>query len=212
MLKLYYSPGACSLAPHITLEEAEAEFEPVRVTLAKGEQNAPEYRRINPKGRVPALADGDWVLTENPAILRFIAKRYPAANLLPEDPLEEARCNEWLAWLASTIHIAFAHARRPERYASDPKAVEDVTAKGVETCREQWRVVDEKIGKGPWALGERFSVVDPYLMVFWTWGRTPTLGFDMVKDFSNWTAHARRMAERPSTQRVFERERLELPT
>jgi glutathione S-transferase len=210
-LKLYYSPGACSLAPHITLEEAGADYEPVRVTLAKGEQNTPEYRRINPKGRVPALADGDFVVTENPAILRFIGRRFPSAELLPEDPKAEARLNEWLAWLSSTIHVAYAHVRRPERYASDKTSIEDVTAKGKETCRELWKAVDEKLGKGPWALGGRFSVADPYLMVFWMWGCGPALGFDMAKDFPNWTAHARRLGERPAVRAAFEREGLELP-
>src|SRR5215218_5794285 len=83
-LKLFYSPGACSLAPHIVLEETGADYEPVRVALAKGEQRTPEYLKINPKGRVPALADGDWVLTENPAILRYLARSFPAMRLWPE--------------------------------------------------------------------------------------------------------------------------------
>lgn len=210
-LTFYYSPGACSLAPHIALEEAQADFEPVRVRLADGEQNTPEYRRINPKGRVPALADGEWALTENPAILRFIARRYPNAGLWPDDPRDEGRCAEWLAWLASTIHVAYAHVRRAERYASDPKAIEDVTAKGRETCRQVWSEVDRRLHRGPWAVGERYSVADPYLLVFWTWGRGPTLGFDMPRDFPSWTAHAHRMAERPAVQLAFQREGLELP-
>src|SRR4051794_678268 len=79
-LKLFYAPGACSLAPHIVLEETGAAYEPVHVALAKGEQRTPEYLRINPKGRVPALAEGDWALTENPAILRYLARRFPQAG------------------------------------------------------------------------------------------------------------------------------------
>lgn len=211
-LKLYYSPGACSLAPHIAIEEAGADFEPVRVTLAKGEQHTPEYRRINPKGRVPALAAGDWVLTENPAILRFIGRLVPEKGLWPEDPREEARCIEWLAWLASTIHVAYAHVRRPERYAQDPQAIEDVIAKGKQTCRDLWADVEGRLGTGPWALGEQFSVADAHLMVFWNWGRGPALGFDMAETYPNWTSHARRMAERPAVRRAFEREGLDLPT
>lgn len=209
-LTFYYSPGACSLAPHIALEEAGADFEPVRVDFAAGQQRSPDYLAINPKGRVPALVDGSWVLTENPALLRFIARRYPNAGLWPDDLRQEARCVEWLGWIASTVHIGYAHVRRPERYASTPQGLEEVVAKGQETCRGLWRNVEERLGHvGPWALGERYSVVDPYLMVFWNWGRGQVLGYDMARDFPHWTAHARRMAERPAVRRTFERENLD---
>ena len=210
-LKLYYSPGACSLAPHIALEEVEADYEPVRIMLANGEQNTPEYRRINPKGRVPVLADNGFIVTENPAILRSVARRFPSAGLWPDDSRDEGRCAEWLAWLSSTIHVAYAHVRRPERYASDEAAIADVVAKGKETCRELWAAVDARLAQGPWALGERFSVADPYLMVFWTWARGPALGFDVASELPNWTAHAKRLGERASVRRAFEREALEMP-
>src|SRR6202167_5726355 len=110
-MKLYYAPGACSLAPHIALEEAGARVELSRVDLGANQQNSTEFFRVNPKARVPALADGDWVLTEAPAILRYIAARYPAAGLWPWDPREEARCVEWLGWISSTIQVAFGHVR-----------------------------------------------------------------------------------------------------
>jgi glutathione S-transferase len=211
MLKLYYSPGACSLAPHVALEEVGAPYEAVKVALAKGEQRTPEYLAMNPKGRVPVLKDGDFVLTENAAILPYIAQRFSGPGLWPSYAKEAARCAEWIGWIASTVHIAYAHVRRPERYANDPKAIEDVIAKGKESCRDIWGQVDKKLGEGPWAIGERYSVADPYLLVFWTWGRGPTLGFDMARDFPSWTAHARRMGERPAVKRTLEREGLELP-
>jgi glutathione S-transferase len=211
VMKLYYGPGACSLAPHIVLEEVGARFELSRVDLAGNQQNSPEYLRVNAKARVPALDDGDWILTEAPAILRYIATRHPAAGLWPWDPREEARCAEWLNWLSSTIHIAFAHIRRAARYAAEPRAVEDVAATAKKTCRELWQAVDAKIGEGPWAIGERYSVADPYLLVYWTWGRGPVLGFDMARDFPHWTAHARRLAGRPAVQRAFATEGLALP-
>ncbi len=144
-LKLYYSPGACSLAPHIALEEVGIAYEPVKVALAKGEQRTPEYLAINPKGRVPVLAEDDWVLTENAAILPYIAQRFPEARLWPSDKREAARAAEWIGWIASTVHIAYAHVRRPERYAADPKAIEDVIAKGKESCRDIWGQVDKKL-------------------------------------------------------------------
>jgi glutathione S-transferase len=211
MLKLYYAPGACSLAPHIALEEAGARFELSRVDLASNQQNSAEYLRINPKARVPALAEGDWVLTEAPAILRYIAARHPAAGLWPWDPREEARCAEWLAWLSSTIHAAFVHVRRAARFAADPQSVEDVATTAKKASRELWREVDRKIGDGPWAIGDRYSVADAYLMVYWHFGRGPVYGFDMAGDYPNWTAHARRLAVRPAVQRAFASEGLELP-
>ena len=161
MIRLYYAPGACSLAPHIALEEVGARYELSRVDLAANQQNSAEYLRINPKARVPALIDGDWVLTEAPAILRYIAARHPAAGLWPWDPREEARCAEWLNWISSTIHVAFVHVRRAARYAADPHAVEDVAATAKKTCRDLWGAVEDKLGDAPWAIGERYSVADP---------------------------------------------------
>jgi len=210
-MKLYYAPGACSLAPHIALEEAGARFELARVDLAANQQNSAEYLRVNPKARVPALVDGDFVLTEAPAILRYIAARHPSAGLWPWDPHEEARCAEWLNWLSSTIHIAFAHVRRAARYATDPRAVEDVAATAKKNCRELWAAVDQKLGAGPWAVGERYSVADPFLFVYWNWGRSPALAFDMAREFPHWTAHARRLAERPAVQRACANEGVGLP-
>src|ERR1700723_107116 len=171
MLNLYYTPGPCSLAPHIALEETGERYELARVDLAANQQNDPDFVRLNPKARVPVLADGDWALTEAPAILRYIAARHPAAGLWPWDPREEARCAEWLNWLSCTIQVAFTHVRRAARYASDAHAVEDVAATEQRACRERWGVVDEGVDEGPWAIGERYSVADPLLLVYWTWGR-----------------------------------------
>ena len=211
MIKLYYAPGACSLAPHIVLEEIGARYELSRVDFAANQQNSPEYLRVNPKARVPALVDRDWVLTEAPAILRYLAARHPAAGLWPWDPREEARCAEWLNWISSTIHVAFVHVRRAARYAADPRAVEDVAATGKKTCRDLWGAVEAKLGDAPWAIGERYSVADPYLLVYWTWGRGPVLEFDMAHDFPRWTEHALRLAGRPAVQRAFASEGLALP-
>jgi glutathione S-transferase len=211
MLKLYYTPGACSLAPHIALEETGDRYELSRVDLAAGQQNSPEFLHINPKARVPALTDGEWVLTEAPAILRYIAARYPAAGLWPWEPREEARCAEWLGWLSSTVHVSAGYVRRAARYASDPRAVEDVAATGRKTCRTLWESVEKRLGQGPFAIGERYSVADPYLLVYWLWGKSPLLGYDMAHDFPHWTAHARRLARRGAVQRAFAGEGLQLP-
>jgi glutathione S-transferase len=117
-LKLFYQPGSCSLAPHIALEEAGATFTPTLVDFNSSEQRSPAYLKINPKGRVPALAINDWTLTENPAILQFIAQSYPDAKLWPTDLRVQANCLEWMAWLSSGVHVTYAHVRRTERYAT----------------------------------------------------------------------------------------------
>jgi len=209
-MKLFYAPGTSSLAPHIVLEEVGAPFELSRIDFAANQQNSPEFLRINPKARVPTLVDGDWVLTETPAILRYIAARHPAAGLWPWDPREEARCAEWLNWLSSTIQVTFGRVLRAARYASSASAVEEVAATGRKACQELWQAVDQKIGRGPWAIGERYSVADSLLLVCWTWGRG-RLAFDMTHDFPNWTEHARRLAARPAVQRAFASEGLTLP-
>jgi glutathione S-transferase len=212
-LRLFYSPGACSLVPSIALEETGAAFEPVLTRLSDGAQRAPDFLALNPKGRVPVLTDGDLVVTENPAILRYVARLFPETALWPEDPIEDARCAEWLAWCSSGLHIAYAHIRRPERYATGEEARAEVVAKGRETCRDVWRQVEAKLAasRSPWAAGERYSVADPYVFLFWTWGRGPALGFDMPTDFPAWTAHAGRMAERPAVRRALEREGIAPP-
>ena len=115
--------GACSLAPHIALEETGDRYELARVDLAANQQNSAEFLRVNPKARVPALTDGDWALTEAPAILRYIAARYPAAGLWPWDPRGSA-LRQWLGWISSTVHVSAGYVRGAARYASDPHAVE----------------------------------------------------------------------------------------
>ena len=94
----------------------------------------------------------------------------------------------------------------------DARAVEDVAATAKKTCRELWQTVEARIGEGPWAIGERYSVADPYLLVYWMWGHSPLLGYDTAHDFPQWTAHARRLAARPAVQRAFASEGLALPT
>lgn len=209
-ITLFYSPGACSIAPHMALEEAGVQYATSLVSLESGVQNSPEFRKINPKGRVPALRVGSKVVTENPAILRYIASLAPGV-LLPEDPLEQAICDEWLAWCASTVHVSYAHVRRPERYADEDSAIANVVEKGRRSSRDIWRATDEKLAGKTWAAGSSFSIADLYLMVFWHFGRSSTLGFDMESEFPNWDAHAKRVAQRSAVRTVFEREGVVLP-
>jgi glutathione S-transferase len=209
-IKLFYSPAACSLAPHIILEEIGLKFEPVRVLLSEGQQKTPEYRAINPKARVPALAVGDWVLTENPAILLYLARLAPELGLWPEDIELDARCAEWVAWISSTVHVGYGLVGRPERAAKDKDAFASVMAKGHELSDELARDIDRRLGQGPWALGQFYSVVDPYLLPYWLSSRQR--GIDVLTRYPEWTRHAVRLAGRPAVKRAFERENLQLPS
>jgi glutathione S-transferase len=208
---LYTAPNACSIANHLALAEAGLEFETRVIDLAAGDQRTPDYLAMNPKGRVPLLIDGDFTLTEVPAILRYASAKAPAARLWPTDPVEDARCAEWLGWISSTVHPAFAHMRRPYRYADGEDAQAEVSRKGRETCRILWGDIDSRLAGRDYAVGNAFSVADAYLMVMWLWGRGPALSFDMAADFPNWTSHARRLGERPAFRRVFAAEKLDLP-
>ena len=209
-LKLFYAPGACSLAAHIALEETGHPFVPVRVDTKGGEHQQPAYLRINPKARVPTLAVDDWVLTESPAILQFIARSFPDAALWPNHPRDQARAAEWLAWIASTVHVAYAHVRRAERYATSEAALQDVRDTGRAASVALWQDVEASLGTGSWAIGEQYTVVDSYLLVFWRWGAGPVLGFDIDR-FPRWTAHAQRVLQRPAVQRALEREQTRDP-
>jgi glutathione S-transferase len=213
MLTLHHSPGACSGAVHLALEESGLPYEVARVNLAEGQQRTEGYLSLNPKGRVPVLVDGTFVITEVAGILRYVTRLAPQARLWPEDAREDGRCAEWLAWIASGVHVAFAHVRRPERYADGDAAKAEIVAKGRVTARATWQQVEDKlVAQGTtWAAGETFSVADLYLFVFWTWGQGPVLGFDMAADFPRWTDHARRVAARPAVQRVQSRDGFPMP-
>src|SRR5246500_2658276 len=135
MFRLYYAPGTCALATHIALEEAGAPYEAVLVDFRSQSQRSPEYLAVNPKGRVPALVTENGTLTETPALLLFVAQRFPQAELAPlADPFALAQVQEFNSYLCSTVHVAHAHRMRGTRWADDAAAIEamkpKVTAKG----------------------------------------------------------------------------------
>ena len=206
MIKLYYAPGGCSLAPHIALEEAGAEFEAVRLDFRNAEQRGADYLAINPKGRVPALVTDQGVLTECVAILTWIAQQWPQAGLAPlDDPWAFAQMQSFNAYLASSVHVAYAHVSRPGRYADGEDAAAAMRAKAPEALAGLFALIEAQLSDGrPWVHGDRYTVSDPYLFVMtgWVYGRalldpaaTPFL-----------CAHHGRVGERPAVIRVLERE------
>lgn len=210
-IQLFYYPGSCALAPHILLEETGLEFDPIMIDLGQKKHQSPEYLHINPKGTVPALIHDDFLITENLAILRYIAQLVPEKNLWPNNPHTEARCIEWISWLSSTLHPSYRHVIRPDRYATGEAAMANVVALGKVTTRKYWESIEQKLKETPWLLGDDYSVADAYLLVYWMWGRGKALAYEMAKDFPKWTSHAKRMGTRPAVKRALMRENINLP-
>jgi glutathione S-transferase len=164
MLKLYYTPGTCALATHLALEEAGADYTTERVDFKTNQQNSPEYLDINPKGRVPSLVTDRGTLTETPAMLSFIAQSFPNAKLAPlEDPFAFAQLQSFTSYLCSSVHVAHAHKGRGYRWASDESSFADMKRKIPESMAAAFALIEKKMLKGPWVMGETFTVCDPYL-------------------------------------------------
>ncbi|WP_429807924.1 glutathione S-transferase family protein [Ensifer sp. B1-9] len=201
MLKLFYAPGTCSLASHIALEEAGADYEARRVDFSTAEQTKPDYLAVNPKGRVPALLTGRGVVTETPAILTYIAETHPAANLAPRgDAFAFAQLQSFMNYLCSTVHVAHAHGRRGARWADDPAAHEAMKAKVASNMTACFELIENRMFEGPFVMGEAYSIADPYLFTIAGWleadGVDPAL-FPKVLD------HRNRMTARPAVARVL---------
>lgn len=200
MFKLFHCPGACSLAPLIALEEAGAPYETVIVNLGAGDQARPEYLAINPKAKVPALVTDRGVLTENPAILTFIAQSFPDARLAPlNDPFELARMQSFNAYLASAVQPSAGPIVRPFRFTDEEAAQPGVKTKAIETYVKNLGLVEKDLLAGPWVLGEDYSVSDAYLFVFS--GSIERLNLDKAL-FPRLLEHRARMSARPAVQRA----------
>ena len=204
MIKLYYAPHTCSLASHIALEDAGAEYSTVRINFATEEQRKPEYLAINPKGRAPAMVADRGILTETPAILVFIAQSFPQARLAPlDDPFLFAEVQAFNSYLCSTLHVAHAHRMRGYRWADDPAAIAAMQRKVPESVGACFELIEGKMLRGPWVMGETYTICDPYLFTIAQWmeqdGVDPSR-FPKVKD------HRQRMSERPQVQKAVAEE------
>lgn len=205
MLTLYTARGSCGLASHIALEESGLPYEARLLDFAAGEQRAPEYLKINPKGRVPALITASGVLTENPAILFYIASMATAVQLAPkDDPFALAALMSFNAYLASTVHVAHAHGRRASRWADAPEAIAAMQAKVAENMRASFLLIEDEYLAGEWVMGSAYTVADPYLFNMAGWLKGD--GVD-IAEFPKVADHHRRMLERPAVQRVLAVER-----
>src|SRR6201996_7193128 len=167
MLTLYYAPGACSLAAHIVLEESGETYTPRAVDFSKSEQRSEAYLKLNPLGRVPVLGlDNGQPLAENTAILPYLGKRF---GLWPTDSMAEAKAMSTIGFFASSVHPAHAHVERPERYTADTSAYPGIKEAGLKTFHGHLKQIDGMLAGREW-LSDKYSVLDPYAFVFYTWG------------------------------------------
>jgi glutathione S-transferase len=203
-VKFYYAPHSCALASHIVLEEAGADYEAIRVDFKANEQRSAAYMAINPKARVPSLITERGTLTETPAILLFIAQCHPDANLAPlDDPFTLAQLQSFNSYLCSTVHVAHAHRMRGYRWADDPAAIEAMKKKVPQSVGECFALIEREYLKGPWVMGERYTIADPYLFTIAQW-----LELDGVDPASlpKVAGHRARMSERGTVRRAIAQE------
>jgi glutathione S-transferase len=201
MLTLYHgSKASCSLASHFALEEAGASYEARFVNMANNEQRSAEYLAVNPKGRVPALVTDKGALTETPAILYYIAQTHPVANLAPPDPFALAGMQAFNSYLCSTVHPAHAHGFRGARWSDDPAVIDALKIKVPQNMADCFALIENEYFRGPWVMGEQYTVADPYLYTIATWLEGD--GVD-AKRFAKVYDHRNRMAERPAVKKVL---------
>jgi glutathione S-transferase len=204
--QLFYSPGACSLAPHIVLEELQMPFKLTLVSTMDGSTQSADHLRLNPKGRVPVLLKGDFVLTEAPAILLHLALSHPPGpglvGLISAMPEALVRSVEWFNWLSGTVHaVAIRQVWRPESFTHDATQHAGIVAKGQDNLANAFAYIEQRLTADVWAVGNRYSVVDAYLLVFYRWGNR--IGFGMSGLCPAWSAHTQRLLERPAVARAL---------
>jgi glutathione S-transferase len=199
-LTFFGTKESCSLATHIALEEAGADYVFRKIDTAAGEQKTAEYLKINPKARVPALVTEHGVLTENVALLLYVAHTYPDAKLAPTDAFGLAKMNAFNSYLASTVHVNHAHKPRGYRWSDDAAVVENLKLKVPQNMTECAALIETEYLTGPWVMGAQFTVADGYLYTVDYWFEWD--GVDMSK-FPKIMAHRAAMNARPAVQRVL---------
>jgi glutathione S-transferase len=197
----YYAPHTCSLASHIALEQAGADYELRRIDFARNEQRSAEFLRVNPKARVPALVTSRGILTETPAILAFVAQSFPAARLAPlDDPFAFAEVQAFNSYLCSTVHIAHAHRMRGYRWADDPAAIEAMQKKVPQSVTECFELIEREMLRGPWVMGDAYTICDMYLFTLAQWLEADGVDLRRIPKVAD---HRRRVAENPIVEKAI---------
>ena len=175
------------------------------VSTDQGGGRTPEFRKINPKGRVPVLDESGSILTETPAILLHLATTCPQAGLMPASSTALIRSIEWFNWLSGSVHaVAVRMIWRPYDFTTNHSDTEPVVAKGKETLSSAFELIEEKLGSAEWAIDGMYSVVDMFLLVIYRWGNR--MKIDMPAKYPAWTKHTRRILERPAVVRALTQE------
>lgn len=202
-MKLYSSPGACSTADHIALEWTGGKFEVEVIT--REQRQTPAYLAINPSGQVPTLVDGDLVLTQNAAILGYIADTWPSAHLAGDgSPRQRAEANRWLAFVNSDLHPAFKPIFGPARYIADEGQFESVKAQARKNVRALLERANAQLAGKQWLAGFR-SYADPYLYITLRWAGAT--GIDLT-GLDNLAAFKQHMEADPGVQAALKSEGL----
>lgn len=195
-IKLWYSPGACSLAPHVLLHEVRVPFDAIETSVAKAAHLTDEFARINPKKRVPVFSLNGEVITEVPAIATAIADLAPERHLVGRTALDRARVYEWMNWLSGTLHgQGFGGLWRPQRFSDDPDVLESIKSKARRTISESFDLIESRLS-GPYSTGDGFTAVDPFLLVFYRWGNG--IGINMRTTYPAYTTFAHELVQRES--------------
>ncbi|WP_046864816.1 glutathione transferase GstA [Microvirga massiliensis] len=200
-MKLYYAPGACSLAPHIVACEAGLNLDLEKVDLgAHKTESGRDYMTINPKGYVPALEFGAGeVLTEASAVMQYLADQAPGAGLVPaQGTPERYRVLEWIGFISTELHKGFGPLWNP----STPDAVRQAT---IDRLRQRFAFVEESLAKGPYLAGERFTVADAYAFTILNWTKIHKVS---LADYPRIRAFMDRVAARPKVQDALRQEGL----
>jgi glutathione S-transferase len=204
-ITLYYSPGACSLAPHIVLNEIGASFDLCKFSTADGGNLSSDYLAVNPKGLIPALAIDGFVVTENPAILAFLGRKFHDAKLYPPTGTKaEALCLQGLAWSSNTVHVAFGQILRPERFVLDKEFYPAVKASGQRNYQNCLKDINAYLSTTPFSAGDQYTVLDPFWLVFFRWGVRQN--YEMKERFPAYTRYVEMLCERPAVSQALETE------
>ena len=200
-MKLYYAPGACSLAPHIVAHETGTKLELEKVdTKTKAMASGGDFRDVTPKGYVPALRlDDGTVLTEGPVVSQYLADQHPESGLVPEcGSPERYRVQEWLGYINSEIHKNYSPL-------FNPATKEETRQEKIDYLRKRYDLVEQRLANNTFLMGEKYSIADIDLFVVTNWARAVKMD---LSSFPHLLAFQKRMAERPAVQAALKAEGL----